>query len=96
MTAAQSLFAAALLLRLRLSVMSALVLLVLFLFQVGTAFVFRENEARTVSILTSMAWMYLVLALPLFLLDRTRVAAYIRSGLLNKLASRPERQDENR
>ncbi len=92
LTAAQSLFAVALLLRLQLSVMSALVLLVLFLLQVGTVFVFRENEARTVSTLTGMAWMYLLLALGLFIWNRTRLANYFRSGLLNHPASRPERE----
>lgn len=92
LTASQSLFAVALLLRLQLSVMSGLVLLVLFLFQVGTVFLFRENEARTVSTLTGMAWMYLLLALGLFLWNRTRLANYFRSGLLNHPVSRPERQ----
>lgn len=59
LTAAQSLFGLALLLRFRLGLISALALAGLFLMQVGLAFVYRNDEARTVMTLTWLAWIYL-------------------------------------
>ena len=84
LTAAQSLFAVALLLRLRFSLPSALILLLLFLAQLTVAFVFQQDEARTITLLTWFAWSYLVMALALFLLDRARLVDFIRVGLLNR------------
>jgi len=52
----------ALLLRLRLGLTSAVTLLTLFVVQFGLAFVFQHNEARTIQVLTGLAWFYLALA----------------------------------
>lgn len=61
LTAAQSLFGLALLLRLRLGLIGALALAVLFSVQVGLAFSFREDEALTIRTLTWLGWLYLAL-----------------------------------
>ncbi len=66
LTAAQSLFGVALLLRLRLSVLSAVVLAALFSMQVILAFVYREDAARAIGSLTMLGWLYLGLAAILF------------------------------
>ena len=66
LTAAQSLFGASLLLRLRFSLVSAVVLAALFSIQVIVAFVYREDPARAIASLTMMAWGYLALAAVLF------------------------------
>lgn len=86
LTAAQSLFAVALLLRLRLGLASALILLALFLSQLAIAFVFQKDEAETVVLLTLFAWFYLALAVTLFLANRTRLIEHVRIGLLNRPA----------
>lgn len=82
LTAAQSLFAVALLLRLRLSLASGLVLLGLFSVQLGLAFVFRTDEARTIQTLTGMAWFYLALAAGMLVWNRQGLRDYLRVGLL--------------
>ncbi|MBX9630154.1 MAG: sodium:proton exchanger [Burkholderiales bacterium] len=61
LTAAQSLFGLALLLRLRLGLIGALTLAVLFSAQVGLAFSFREDDALTIRTLTWLGWVYLAL-----------------------------------
>ncbi|MEJ7745419.1 MAG: sodium:proton exchanger [Luteimonas sp.] len=86
LTAAQSLFAVALLLRLRFSLPSAVILLVLFLAQLGIGFVFQHDEARTIQLLTGFAWLYMVLAVALVIANRARFIAYLRVGLLNRPA----------
>lgn len=63
LTAAQSLFAISLLLGLRLTVGGALLLFGLFALQVGLAFAFQHDPAREIAVLTSLAWVYLALAL---------------------------------
>jgi cation:H+ antiporter len=87
LTAAQSLFAVALLLRLRFSLASALILLLLFLAQLAVAFVFQHDEARTIALLTWFAWCYLFLAFGLFVLSRARLLNFVRVGLLNRPAN---------
>ena len=82
LTAAQSLFAVALLLRLRFSVSSALILLVLFVCQLGIAFVFQHDEPRTIAVLTGFAWLYLGVAAVLFYVDRRALLEHLRTGLL--------------
>ena len=82
LTAAQSLFAVALLLRLRLSLASAVALLALFVVQFGLAFVFQHNEARAIEVLTGMAWLYLALAAGLFFWNRQGLRQYLHVGLL--------------
>lgn len=82
LTAAQSLFAVALLLRLRLSLLSALILFSLFMVQFTLAFAFQHDEARTILVLTNMSWLYLVGATGLFVWNRKGLLQYIRVGLL--------------
>lgn len=62
LTAAQSLFGLALLLRLNLGLGGAIALVVLFSAQVGFAFTFRDDEALTIRMLTWLGWAYLALA----------------------------------
>lgn len=80
LTAAQSLFGLALLLRLRLSVPSALALVGLFALQVTLAFVFRNDEGRTIATLTWLAWAYLGLATILFLINGRSLVAILRTA----------------
>lgn len=84
LTAAQSLFAVALLLRLRLSLTSALVLLSLFGLQLGLAIAFHDNEARSIVMLNGLAWVYLALAAGLFAWNRLGLLRMGAIGLLNR------------
>ena len=84
LTASQSLFALSLLLRLRLSLGSALALLGLFLLQFALGFAFRNDPAQAEQVLTYMAWLYLVLAVGMLLWNRTQLLTSIRVGLLNQ------------
>ncbi|MGX9984698.1 sodium:proton exchanger [Methylobacterium fujisawaense] len=81
LTAGQSVFALALLLRLRLGLGSALALAGLFSVQVGLAFAYRNDEARTVATLTMLAWIYLGLAAILFLVNGRRLLGLLRTAL---------------
>lgn len=92
LTAAQSLFAVALLLRLRLSLPSALILLALFGTQLGIDFVFRHNEPMAVQFLTDMAWLYMALALTLFAGNARYLLRFCKIGLLQ---SATETQDSH-
>ena len=76
MTAAQSLFGVGLLLRLRFSLVGATILALLFAVQVVVAFIFRDDPARAISSLTTLAWVYIALSIPLYL---TRVPEFVRS-----------------
>ena len=82
LTAAQSLFAVALLLRLRLSLLSALILLSLFALQFTLAFIFEQDEGRTIQVLTTLSWLYLAGAAGLLVWNRKGLGQYIRVGLL--------------
>jgi cation:H+ antiporter len=62
LTAAQSLFGIALLLRLRLGVWGALALAGLFALQVGLTLNFLGDDARTIASLTWLSWGYLALS----------------------------------
>jgi len=96
LTAAQSLFALGLLLRLRLGLVSAFALASLFGLQVGLAFAYRDDAARTVATLTALAWVYLGLAATLFLVNRRRLVELLRVALLppaKAAPGRPERPD---
>lgn len=86
LTAAQSVFGVAVLLRLRLSLRGALMLLVLFLVQFGIGFVLRDDNTRTVRVLTGMAWLYLALSAVLILWNRARLVRLFAAGLLNRPA----------
>lgn len=83
LTAAQSLFAVALLLRLRFSLASAFLLLAMFLAQLGIAFVFQHDESRTIAFLTDFAWLYLALAVVLFIGQYKQLLSYLRVALVN-------------
>ena len=67
LTAAQSLFALSLLIRLRFALWAGLALMALFVVQVTIAFVFRNDEARVIASLTMLAWAYLALSIPFFI-----------------------------
>lgn len=67
LTAAQSLFGIALLLRLRFSIWSALSLGVLFIVQLVLAFAYRNDAIRAIASLTTLGWIYLGLAAALFI-----------------------------
>lgn len=84
LTAAQSLFAVALLMRLRFSLSSALVLLTLFLTQLAIAFVLQHDEPRTIALLTGFAWLYLTLAGGMFVMSRARLMESLQFGLFNQ------------
>ena len=86
LTAAQSLFAVALLMRLQFSLPSALILLTLFVSQLTVAFVVQHDEARTIVLLTWFAWLYLALAAALFWANRVRLLESLRFGLFNRQA----------
>jgi cation:H+ antiporter len=79
LTAAQSIFALSLLLRLRFSLWSGLLLVVLFAGQVVIAFLFRHDEAQVISSLTMLGWAYLALSVPLFLKELRGLASVIRA-----------------
>lgn len=62
LTAAQSLFGISLLLRLRLALGGAAMLAGLFGVQVTLAFLFQHQPAREIATLTTLGWIYLLLA----------------------------------
>ena len=80
LTAAQSMFALALLLRLRLSMWGATALVVLFLTQLGLAFFYQATPAREIAVLTAMAWVYLVLTALLLARDARRLPSILRAA----------------
>lgn len=86
LTAAQSLFGIALLLRLRLGLAGAASLAVLFTVQVTLAFTFRDDEARTIETLTWLGWAYIALAafIAAANLDRLKL---VKTGLLGERRS---------
>jgi cation:H+ antiporter len=88
LTAAQSLFALALLLGLRLGLGSALALAALFSVQVALAFAYRNDEARMVATLITLAWIYLGLAAILFLVNGRRLLDLGRTALLERRLAR--------
>ena len=83
-----AIFAVSLLLRLRLSHISASVLLGLFLVPLVLGFVYRNDEASTITVLIymDMAWLYIALALGLLIFNSAYLSDYIRFGLLNRPA----------
>ncbi len=83
LTAAQSLFAVALLLTLRLSLASAFVLLAMFVAQIGIAFLFQHDEVRTIAFLTAFAWLYVILAAALFVARHKQLRRYLRVAFAN-------------
>jgi len=84
LTAAQSLFAVALLLRLRLHLLGAAGLFGLFTVQFTLAFVNQADEAATIAVLTTLGWVYIALAIVLVVRDRKLLVEHARLGLLNR------------
>lgn len=93
LTAAQSLFGIALLLRLRLGLVGAASLAALFTVQVSLAFSFRDEEARTIETLTWLGWAYIALAafIAAANLDRLKL---LKTGLLGERRSPIPRQTQ--
>lgn len=87
LTAAQSVFGIALLLRLRLSVAGALALLGLFAIQVGIAFIFRNDEAQTIVNLTRLGWIYVGLTAVLASINWRQVLSIVRIAFTTQSAS---------
>jgi cation:H+ antiporter len=81
LTAAQSLFGIALLLRLRLNLWGAVALAALFVVQVGLALHFLGDEAGTIATLTWLAWAYLALAAVLFIANARFLGHLVQAGL---------------
>lgn len=81
LTAAQSVFAISLLLRMSFSLRSAAILFVLFVAQVAIAFFYQDDEALTIRTLTYLGWAYLVLAAIVTLANGRRLVAILRDGL---------------
>ena len=81
LTAAQSLFGLALLLRMRLGLGGAVALAVLFSAQVGFAFTFRDDEALNIRTLTWLGWAYLTLTAVIAAINRQALAQIVRTAL---------------
>lgn len=81
LTAAQSLFGLALLLRLRLGLAGAAALFVLFATQIGIAMAWQAQPEREIAALTGMAWLYMALAAGVFAANGRRLAALVRAAL---------------
>ncbi|MEP6849463.1 MAG: sodium:proton exchanger [Acidobacteriota bacterium] len=88
LTAAQSLFGLALLVCLRLSLKSAFALVGLFLLQFSLAFYFRNDESRTVIVLTYLAWLYLALAVGIFIWNYRCLIARFQTGIFAARSTR--------
>lgn len=90
LTAAQSLFGLALLLRLRLSLTGAIALLVLFVAQFTVALVLRNDEARDIAALTAVAWGYLALATLLVALNWRVIGGLLATAFDPTVGNKPE------
>ena len=80
LTAAQSLFGIALLLRLRLGLGGAFALVALFSMQVVLAFTYRDDAQRTIQVLTWLGWVYIALAAGLAVRDRRQLLGLLRAA----------------
>ena len=93
LTAAQSLFGLALLLRLRLGLGGAVALAVLFSAQVGFAFTFRDDEALTIRTLTWLGWAYLALTSVIVAMNWQGLVQIVRTALRpHQLIGAPARE----
>jgi len=81
LTAAQSLFGIALLLRLRLGLWGGLALAALFALQVGLTLAFLGDEARTIASLTWLSWGYLALAAAVLIANARSLGHLFAVGL---------------
>lgn len=84
LTAAQSLFALSLLLCLRLSLKSAIALLALFMVQLVIAFIYRNDEPKTILSLTWLSWVYLALTLAVIFFNRKCLVTIIMQWRVRK------------
>lgn len=84
LTAAQSLFALSLLLCLRLSLKSAFALLTLFLVQLIIAFIYRNDEPKTITSLTWLSWIYLALTVAVTIFNRKCLMSAITQWRVKK------------
>lgn len=84
LTAAQSVFAVALLLRLRLTLAGAAALFGLFAVQFTLAVINQDDEAATIATLTALAWFYLAATVVLVTRHRRALVDRIRFGLFNR------------
>ncbi|ASZ09604.1 hypothetical protein KTO58_28020 [Chitinophaga pendula] len=84
LTAAQSLFALSLLLCLRLSLTSSLALLGLFLVQIIIAFIYSNDEPKTIVSLTWLAWIYLALTITVIIFKRKCLMSVIKQWQAKK------------
>ena len=84
LTAAQSVFAVALLLRLRLTLAGAAALFGLFTVQFMLAVINQHDEPATIATLTALAWFYLAATVVLVARDRRALADRVRFGLFNR------------
>jgi cation:H+ antiporter len=84
LTAAQSAFAVALLLRLGLGPVGAFALFVLFAGQLSISFALRADDARSVRVLTGVAWVYLALAALTLVWQGRRAWDVARVGLFDR------------
>ena len=80
LTAAQSLFALSLLLRMRLSLLAAGILATLFVTQLALGAFLQGNPAASVRALTWFAWFYLALATGMFAIQRRELLALARAA----------------
>lgn len=56
----------------------------LFVLQLAIGFVLRDDEARTIQVLTGMAWVYLALSGVLMAWNRRNVGPVLAQGLINR------------
>lgn len=79
LTAAQSVFGVSLLIRLRFSLGSGLILMALFFVQILLALAYQHDVSRTISSLTWLGWAYLTLAACNFLAHSRSLASVVRA-----------------
>ncbi|WP_077923944.1 sodium:proton exchanger [Spirosoma sp. 209] len=90
LTATQSLFGVAVLLRFRLSLWHAAILVGLFSVQIGLAFHYQHDPVASVRALTYLGWVYLALALFFFTLNFSQLNAVARQVLRGSPATIPD------
>ncbi|MBR8838087.1 MAG: hypothetical protein DSM106950_29830 [Stigonema ocellatum SAG 48.90 = DSM 106950] len=90
LTATQSLFGVAVLLRFRLSLWHAAILVGLFSTQIGLAFHYQHDPVASVKVLTYLGWVYLALALAFFTLNFSQLKAVAWRVLRGSPATIPD------
>lgn len=90
LTATQSLFGVAVLLRFRLSLWHAAILVGLFSTQIGLAFHYQYDPVASVRALTYLGWVYLALALFFFTLNFSQLKAVARQVLRGSAGNIPD------